>query len=51
VLSCVPMVTPANARAPTHLAVLLGVGAVQVAQKDYEKERTAPDGQEWKQWG
>ncbi|KAL1503165.1 hypothetical protein AB1Y20_011224 [Prymnesium parvum] len=23
----------------------------EVAQKDYEKERTAPNGQEWKKWG
>jgi len=23
----------------------------EVKEKDYEKERTAPDGQEWKKWG
>ena len=23
----------------------------EVGTKDYEKERTAPDGQEWKKWG
>mmetsp|Transcript_18699 Transcript_18699/g.46095 ORF Transcript_18699/g.46095 Transcript_18699/m.46095 type:complete len:133 (-) Transcript_18699:319-717(-) len=23
----------------------------EVAKKDYEKERTAPEGQEWKKWG
>ena len=23
----------------------------EVKEKDYEKDRTAPDGQEWKKWG
>ena len=23
----------------------------EVKEKDYEKERSAPDGQEWKKWG
>merc|ERR1719353_67542 len=23
----------------------------EVSEKDYDKERTAPDGQEWKKWG
>ena len=33
------------------LPQVLSTNWSEVKEKDYEKERTAPDGQEWKKWG
>mmetsp|Transcript_31927 Transcript_31927/g.94933 ORF Transcript_31927/g.94933 Transcript_31927/m.94933 type:complete len:134 (-) Transcript_31927:271-672(-) len=35
----------------TSGGTVLSTNWSEVKEKDYEKERTAPDGQEWKKWG
>jgi len=35
----------------TSGGTVLSTNWEEVAQKDYEKDRTAPEGQEWKKWG
>jgi hypothetical protein len=35
----------------TSGGTVLSTNWEEVAQRDYEKERTAPDGMEWRKWG
>ena len=35
----------------TSGGTVLSTNWSEVSTKDYEKEKTAPDGQEWKKWG